>query len=275
MKNCINRRHLLINGISTTATTFGALFCTSIIIPTHAQTKNINTEFTAKNLKDTLRSLNAVSISETTKISITAPDTTENGAVVRVGVTSHIQNTTDIYILVAKNPNPLVATFKIAEGTHPEIRLDIRMNESSTIHAVIKANNQFYTATYQTKVVLSGCATENSNTQIQKNLNSVSEPMRIRATAQNDNTEIRVLIPHQMYTGLVKDTEGKVIPAWHITQITAQHKEKIILLSTWGAAVSKNPYLYFKFTGGLKGEKITISWLDNLGHKRSDITQIG
>ena len=40
------------------------------------------------------------------------------------------------------------------------------------------------------------------------------DPMRIRAQAAGDKTTVRVLMSHEMETGLRKDPAGKTIPAW-------------------------------------------------------------
>jgi sulfur-oxidizing protein SoxZ len=102
----------------------------------------------------------------------------------------------------------------------------------------------------------------------------MSDPMRIRAKAENGSTEVRVLMSHPMDTGQVKDAAGVVIPAHHITAVTATNNGKTVLTSTWGAAVSKNPYLFFKFKGGAKGDKVTVTWTDNKGDKRTDTSEI-
>ena len=102
----------------------------------------------------------------------------------------------------------------------------------------------------------------------------MADPMRIRASAANGSTEVRVLMSHPMDTGQIKDSAGAVIPAHFITEVVAQHAGKTVLSAQWGAAVSKNPYLYFKFKGGVKGEKITIAWTDNKGDKRTDTADI-
>jgi sulfur-oxidizing protein SoxZ len=38
----------------------------------------------------------------------------------------------------------------------------------------------------------------------------------------------------------------------------------------WGPAVAKNPYLQFTVKGAKAGDKISITWLDNRGDKRTD-----
>ena len=43
-----------------------------------------------------------------------------------------------------------------------------------------------------------------------------------------------------------------------------------MLVPQWGPAVAKNPFLQFKFKGGEKGDKVTVTWVDNKGDKRTD-----
>jgi sulfur-oxidizing protein SoxZ len=98
----------------------------------------------------------------------------------------------------------------------------------------------------------------------------MADPMRIRASVAGDATEVKVLMNHEMETGQRKDAQGKVIPAWFIQNVTATHNGKTVLTAQWGPAVSKNPFLSFKFKGGAKGEKVQITWTDNRGEKRTD-----
>ncbi len=96
------------------------------------------------------------------------------------------------------------------------------------------------------------------------------DPMRIRATAQGDEVDVRVLMSHEMETGQRKDSSGKVVPAHFISNVTVTHAGKTVLAAEWGPAVSKNPYLQFKFKGGKKGDEITVTWVDNKGETRTD-----
>ena len=103
----------------------------------------------------------------------------------------------------------------------------------------------------------------------------MADPMRIRANLVGDSTEVKVLMGHQMETGQRKDAQGKTIPAWFIQTVNVTHNGRTVLAAEWGPAVSKNPFLAFKFKGGAAGEKIQISWVDNRGEKRSDEAVIG
>ena len=47
------------------------------------------------------------------------------------------------------------------------------------------------------------------------------------------------------------------------------HNGKNVLVANWSVAVSKNPYLSFKFKGAAKGDTVKISWNDNKGKSDS------
>jgi sulfur-oxidizing protein SoxZ len=82
----------------------------------------------------------------------------------------------------------------------------------------------------------------------------MADPMRIRAQASGGNAVVRVLMSHEMETGQRKDSAGKVIPAWHITEVTAAHNGKPVLSAEWGPAVAKNPFLQVTLQGAKAGD---------------------
>ncbi len=98
----------------------------------------------------------------------------------------------------------------------------------------------------------------------------MSDPMRIRAQAAGDKTTVRVLMSHEMETGMRKDAAGKVIPAWFIQEVSASLNGKPVMSAQWGQSVSKNPFLQFVIKGAKAGDKIGVTWTDSKGDKRSD-----
>ena len=98
----------------------------------------------------------------------------------------------------------------------------------------------------------------------------MADPMKIRAQMAGDKVEVRVLMAHEMETGQRKDASGKVIPAWFIQNVTATWNGKTVMSAEWGTAVSKNPFLSFRFSGAKPGDKVQITWTDNHGDKRTD-----
>jgi sulfur-oxidizing protein SoxZ len=98
----------------------------------------------------------------------------------------------------------------------------------------------------------------------------MADPMRIRAQMAGDKATVRVLMSHEMETGLRKDSAGKAIPAWFIQDVSATHNGKPVLSAQWGPAVSKNPFMQFSVKGAKAGDKIAVTWKDNKGESRTD-----
>jgi sulfur-oxidizing protein SoxY len=112
--------------------------------------------FDAKNLQDAIKALGG-SVSANDQVQIISPDIAENGAVVPVGAISRIPNTTEIYLLVEKNPVPMAAAFMIPAGTEPDVQTRLKMGQSTDVVAIVKADGKLYSATKETKVTLGGC----------------------------------------------------------------------------------------------------------------------
>ena len=98
----------------------------------------------------------------------------------------------------------------------------------------------------------------------------MADPMKIRAMLAGDATEIKVLMNHEMETGQRKDAQGQAIPAWFIQNVVVACNGRTVLSAQWGPAVAKNPFLSFKFKGGAKGDKVSITWVDSRGDTRTD-----
>lgn len=103
----------------------------------------------------------------------------------------------------------------------------------------------------------------------------MSSPTKIRATLKEGHTEVKILMLHEMETGRRKNEAGELIPAKYIIEAKVRHNDRVVLECQFGTAVSKDPYLTFRFKGGKQGEKISVSWIDNKGDNRLDEVLIG
>ena len=97
----------------------------------------------------------------------------------------------------------------------------------------------------------------------------MADPMRVRATETGGVVDVKILMKHDMEAGQRKDASGKTIPQWFISTVTVQAQGKNVFMAEFGPAVSKDPFLNFKYKGA-KGEKVTVTWVDNRGAKRTD-----
>jgi sulfur-oxidizing protein SoxZ len=107
-----------------------------------------------------------------------------------------------------------------------------------------------------------------------KELN-MANPTLIRATEKDGVVDVRILMKHEMETGLRKSTEDKLIPAWHITNVEAKIGDTLVFGAQFGPSVSKDPFLHFKLKGSAKkGDLLSFTWLDNRGQTRTDTSTI-
>ena len=97
----------------------------------------------------------------------------------------------------------------------------------------------------------------------------MADPMRVRAAENGGIVDVKILMKHDMESGQRKDAAGKTIPAWFISTINVKANGKDVLNGQFGPAVSKDPFLNFKYKGA-KGDKIAVTWNDNKGDKRTD-----
>jgi sulfur-oxidizing protein SoxZ len=102
----------------------------------------------------------------------------------------------------------------------------------------------------------------------------MAKSIKLRAKAKKGIVTVKALMSHPMETGLRKNKKtGKLIPAHHIQEVTAKAGDKTVMSAVWGGAISKNPYLSFKYSGS-KGESITLSWVDNKGNSDSKTAKV-
>ena len=93
----------------------------------------------------------------------------------------------------------------------------------------------------------------------------MAKSIKLRAKAKQGIVTVKALMNHPMETGLRKNKKtGKLIPAHHIQEVMAKSGDSTVMSAVWGGAISKNPYLSFKFKGA-KGDSLTMSWVDNKG----------
>ena len=98
----------------------------------------------------------------------------------------------------------------------------------------------------------------------------MAEPIKIRATLQGDVADVRILMMHPMETGQRKDEKGNVVPLHFIQNVVVTHNGKVVLDAQWSQAVSRNPFLGLRVKGAKAGDKISVTWTDNKGDKRTD-----
>lgn len=94
--------------------------------------------------------------------------------------------------------------------------------------------------------------------------------IKVRTSIRDDMCTVRIIIRHPMHTGYEADADGYIIPPHYIENVEVYHNDKLVLQCDWSRAISRNPYLSFKFSGAKTGDRLRIAWQDNLGESDVD-----
>jgi sulfur-oxidizing protein SoxY len=148
------RRHALKAGVGLGV--FG-LLATLGLLPKPAWAGVDRKVFEAKSLKEAFQAMGGLAPADSNLVRLDVPETAENGAMVPVTVESGLPRTEQIAILVEKNPTALVENLTIAEGTEGYVSTRIKMAQTSSVIALVKADGKFYKTVKEVKVTAGGC----------------------------------------------------------------------------------------------------------------------
>jgi sulfur-oxidizing protein SoxY len=135
---------------------FATLVSLGLVTQSQAQAAVDRASFQVKTLEEALKAIGGTPATSD-QVTVVSPDIAENGAVVPVGCVSKLPNTTDIYLIVEKNPTPMSCVFMIPAGTAADVQTRLKMGQSTNVVAVVKADGKLFSAVKETKVTLGGC----------------------------------------------------------------------------------------------------------------------
>jgi sulfur-oxidizing protein SoxY len=125
--------------------------------PQYALAFNKNA-FEAKTVQEAIKAAGGGAMSESKDVTLTGPDIAENGAVVPLGVSTSLTGVKELLILVEKNPNALVALFKVSDAIDANFMTRAKMGQSSDVYAVAIMNDgRALFSKKEVKVTLGGC----------------------------------------------------------------------------------------------------------------------
>jgi sulfur-oxidizing protein SoxY len=151
-----NRRVLLKGSLAAGAV--GAAVSAGLLTPRAVMAAWAKDAFEAKDVGAAMTgSMGSADAADSDKIKLKAPDIAENGAVVPITVTSEIDGTTSMSILVAKNNTPLTSTYELGPTTEAYISTRVKMGKTSDVIAVVKAGGKLYSTKKEVKVTIGGC----------------------------------------------------------------------------------------------------------------------
>lgn len=98
----------------------------------------------------------------------------------------------------------------------------------------------------------------------------MGQPTKIRTVRSGEVTEIRMLITHPMESGRRKDAAGQLIPAHFVDTLTVALNGRLLVDARLNTAIARNPVFAFRARNVRPGDRITVTWKDNLGDSRTD-----
>ena len=113
--------------------------------------------FAARSLAAVFKALGGVPVAGP-EIEFSVPEVVENGAVVPVAVRSAWPDTDELAIVVEMNPVPLAVRFAILPGTEAAVSTRIKLAQSGTVYATVRAGGRLFFAARETRVAVGGCS---------------------------------------------------------------------------------------------------------------------
>jgi sulfur-oxidizing protein SoxZ len=99
--------------------------------------------------------------------------------------------------------------------------------------------------------------------------------IKIRMKRQELSCLLRILITHPMETGRRQDPNtGAIVPAHFIQDVRIEHNGLTVASCQFGTGVSRDPYLSVRLREVQTGDRIKVSWSDNLGQQDSEEASI-
>lgn len=155
---CDKKRRLLLKS-SITLGTLGVAISAGLLIPSAVLASWPKKAFEATNLSNALSELfQSTNTTESNQILIDSPDFAENGAKVPVTVKVDIPNIDSVTLMVSKNETPLTSIFKFYKDMQGHVSTRVKFKETADLVAVVKANDQLFTAKKRIQVSIGGCS---------------------------------------------------------------------------------------------------------------------
>lgn len=112
--------------------------------------------FDATTVEQVLQALYGTNVAtDSTAIRLKAPRQAENGALVPLEVSTTLPGVASIAIVVDRNPRPLVGVMSF-NGAEPFLSLNIRMDETSNVRALVHSEDRLYAQQQLIRVTVSG-----------------------------------------------------------------------------------------------------------------------
>jgi len=138
--------------------TVGSTACLTLLTPLTSFAAWASDSFNATKIEDAYQNLfGSTELIESDAVVLKVPKIAENGGAVPVSVKTDMKNVESISVFVKDNPQPLTASFTLPKGTIADVSTRIKLAQTSTVTAVVKADGKLYSKSQEVKVTIGGC----------------------------------------------------------------------------------------------------------------------
>jgi sulfur-oxidizing protein SoxY len=202
-------------------------------------------------------------------IAVDAPDRAENAALVPIGIHAQFEQSAarsirTIWLVVDKNPGPLVGTFHFTpRNGRADLDLRIRINEYTPVRAIAETSDGRLYMSRRFVKASGGCSAPASG-DLDAAIARIGQ-MKIRTSAgaaPGEPTRVHLLVSHPNLNGLQMDQlTGLYTPARFVKEVHVSFDGDDIFTAETSFAISENPSFEFYFLPARDGE-ITAEVVD-------------
>jgi sulfur-oxidizing protein SoxY len=114
--------------------------------------------FEAPSIDEALKALfGGGEITDSPELTLKAPDTADLGTQVQVEVETKLANVSSLCILADANRFPLTALYTLSPQVEGYISMRVKLNKTSNVLAIVKADGKLYRASKSVQVTQGGC----------------------------------------------------------------------------------------------------------------------
>jgi thiosulfate oxidation carrier complex protein SoxZ len=194
---------------------------------------------------------------------------------VPLSVRARLDKVESITIVGDKNPNRIIAHYRLGPRLQPYLATRVRLARSSDVSALVKANGTLHQATRHLQASTGGCGDPEPGPDASPARATIPDHFLMKTAKDDEGLVVRVLIHHPMLPPHKDPMTGAPVSGLYIQQVTAQLNGKTVLIGDWSSGVSRDPYLSFKIRQAARGDVIRVNWADNAGHLGASQVTLG
>ncbi len=206
-----------------------------------------------------------------TVIDMITPYRAEDAAVTPISITAQIPQTKDlyiekIYIIVDKNPEPLVGIFNMSPAVgKADLAMRIRINEYTNVRVIAALNTGEHHMVKNFVKASGGCSAP-LGADLKAAMTRIGK-MKFRTieNTEDGSSLSQYMISHPNITGMQLDQRTRLItPAHYVKKVSIRYNDMPILTAEVGISISADPSFRFFFKPKGKGV-VTATVSDSKG----------